>query len=141
MYLYEIPVEEFFRERFVKVAKILKMYVDGSANEELMDEIKKVGYFDEQIPPLATFFFKIPRKYKERYDNYFSRYTSGYIDIVDLILLVKYRVVLAAYKDEMDKCKETDDIFVKTMNKSIELTNVFDRLIEEEEYVNNKRQI
>ena len=133
MYLYEIPIEEFLRNRFVKVAKILKKYVDDPTDEKLTDEAKEVGYDGEQISPLQTFFFSIPRKYKERYDNYFSIYTSGEIDIVDLILLVKYRVVLAAYKDEMDKYKETDDICVKTMNKVIELTNVFDKLIEEED--------
>ena len=141
MYLYEIPVEEFFRDRFVKVAKILKRYADGSTIEELKDEIEEVGYDFDQIPPLQTFVFNIPRKYKDRYDNYFSIYTSGRIDIVDLILLVKHRVILTAYKDEMDKYKDNEDIFVKTMNKSIELTDVFDKLIKEEEYVNNKREI
>lgn len=133
MYLYEIPVEEFFRDRFVKVAKILKRYAKGSTNEELTDDVEEVGYHGEEIPPIATFFFKIPRKYKERYDNYFSAYTSGQIDIVDLIILVRHRVVLASYKDEMDKYKETDDIYIKTMDKAIELIDVFDKLIEEED--------
>lgn len=133
MYLYEIPVEEFFRDRFVKVAKILKKYADGSTIEELKDEIEEVGYDFDQIPPFQTFVLKIPRKYKERYDNYFDNYTSGRIDIVDLILLVKYRVVFVAYKDEMDKYKESDDIFVKTMNKAIQLIDVFNKLIKEEE--------
>ena len=141
MYLYEIPIEEFFRDRFVKVAKILKRYADGSTDEELKSEVDEVGYHAAEIPPIAAFLFNVPRKYKERYDNYFDNHSSGHIDIVDLILLVKHRVILAAYKDEMDKYKETDDIFVKTMNKATEIANVFDKLIEEEENGNNKREI